>query len=72
MDISDIAGFGAAGGIGGGSMAFLKSEIRPGIQTIMEMTGFEKVCKNADLIISGEGKADHQSNQGWFFTNQFE
>lgn len=64
MDISDIAGFGAAGGIGGGSMAFLKSEIRPGIQTIMEMTGFEKVCKNADLIISGEGKADHQSKHG--------
>ncbi len=63
-DIAHIRGSGAAGGIGGGSVAFLDAKIRPGIQTVMEMTGFEDACKNADLVISGEGKADQQSRHG--------
>lgn len=63
-DISDLPGAGAAGGIGGGMVAFLGAKIRPGIETIMQLTGFEEKCQNVDLIISGEGKADHQSLQG--------
>ena len=64
IDIANIAGSGAAGGIGGGSVAFLNAKLRSGIQTIMQMTGFEEKCRNANWIISGEGKADHQSLHG--------
>lgn len=63
-DISDIAGAGAAGGLGGALCAFLNGEMKSGIQTMLDLVRFEELIKNADLIITGEGRADGQSAQG--------
>lgn len=63
-DYSQIPGAGAAGGMGAGAMAFLNAQLCPGIQTIMEMTHFEKALRQADMVITGEGKLDGQTMSG--------
>lgn len=64
IDIDPLPGAGAAGGLGGGFMAFLNATLKPGIQTILEALRFEKQIENADLIITGEGKLDAQTGMG--------
>lgn len=63
-DIADIPGAGAAGGVGGGAIAFLNAELVSGIATFLEMTELEVAVKNCDLVITGEGKLDAQTEQG--------
>lgn len=63
-DVDKIPGAGAAGGLGAGCCAFLNAEIRSGVDFFMELTKLKTAIKNADLIISGEGKIDQQSLQG--------
>ena len=63
-DIADIPGAGAAGGVGGGAIAFLNADLVSGIQTFIEMTDLEKQIKDCDLVITGEGKLDAQTQQG--------
>ena len=63
-DIAHIPGTGAAGGIGGGVMAFLNGEIISGTDFTFQISKFEDHVKNSDIIITGEGKLDHQSLQG--------
>lgn len=63
-DFSNIPGAGAAGGMGAGAMAFLNATLKPGIQTVLELTGFEKKLPDIDLILTGEGKIDHQTQHG--------
>ncbi|MCE7993858.1 MAG: glycerate kinase [Roseivirga sp.] len=60
----NIAGAGAAGGLGYGAMSFLGAELKSGIETVMEITGFDTKLGGADLIISGEGKMDLQTVEG--------
>ena len=60
----NIPGAGAAGGLGYGAMSFLGAELKPGIQSVMEMTGFEQKLEGVDLIITGEGKMDLQTVEG--------
>lgn len=60
-DVKDIPGAGAAGGLGAGLMAFLNAELRPGIDIVIEVVKLEEVIKNADLVITGEGKIDSQT-----------
>lgn len=57
-------GAGAAGGLGYGAMSFLGAELKSGIETVMEITGFDKKLVGVDLIISGEGKMDLQTVKG--------
>lgn len=64
IDLAQIAGTGAAGGMGGGMLAFLRAELKPGIELMLEQIGFDRVIEAADLIITGEGKADAQSLMG--------
>lgn len=64
LDIAQIAGAGAAGGMGGGLIAFFGAELQMGIETILNTVGFDSLAANADLIISGEGKMDTQSLRG--------
>ncbi len=64
VDLQNIPGSGAAGGMGGGALSFLNAEIKNGIDTIIEMTGFEDQAATADLIITGEGKFDDQTLSG--------
>ena len=63
-DISLIPGSGAAGGMGGGLMAFLNAELKSGADLLLDICHFEEAIKGADLIITGEGRIDHQSLMG--------
>lgn len=62
--ISHLPGSGAAGGMGGGMMAFLNSELKSGFGLIAEMLNFEEQIKDADFIFTGEGKSDRQTLMG--------
>lgn len=64
MDIASIAGSGAAGGMGGGVLPFLNAVLKPGIETILEILRFEESIRDADLILTGEGKLDVQTGMG--------
>lgn len=63
-DIKDIPGAGAAGGMGGGVIAFLNAFLKPGIEIIAETTVLHDKIRNADLIITGEGRTDFQTAFG--------
>ena len=63
-DIDAIPGAGAAGGLGGGFLAFLPATLKPGIQMVLEALDFDNRIQNADLIITGEGKLDRQTGMG--------
>lgn len=62
--ISKIKGSGAAGGIGAGILAFGNGVLHSGIKTILDLVDFDNVVKNADYVITGEGKLDEQSFSG--------
>lgn len=63
-DIAPIPGSGAAGGMGGGMMAFLDAELKSGADLLLDICRFEERIADADLIITGEGRIDHQSLMG--------
>lgn len=63
-DISNTPGAGAAGGMGGGLLAFLNAELKPGAELLLEATRFQEEISGADWIITGEGKVDRQTLQG--------
>ncbi len=63
-DVSELPGSGAAGGMGGGMAAFFDSKLQSGIETMLSCVHFDELAKDADLIISGEGKIDSQSLRG--------
>ena len=57
----DVAGSGAAGGLGYAIISFLDGEIRKGIETILDLYKFNDIIKDVDIIFTGEGKLDSQS-----------
>lgn len=61
IDVSTLAGGGAAGGVGAGAVAFLGADIRMGAASILEITGFDSLLAKADVVITGEGKLDEQT-----------
>lgn len=63
-DVSRVAGAGAAGGIGAGGIAFLNANVVSGINAILDVMNYDETVKDADLIITGEGKIDSQSVRG--------
>lgn len=63
-EIDEIPGAGAAGGLGGGCVAFLKAKLKPGIEMVLDTLHFEERIQGADLIITGEGKLDKQTCMG--------
>lgn len=63
-DIIDIPGTGAAGGLGVSLIAFCGAKLNSGIETILETLNIEQYLKDADLVITGEGKIDGQSIYG--------
>jgi len=64
IPIVDCPGAGAAGGLGGGLLAFLNAKLQPGITIVIETTELEDKLKNADLVITGEGMIDYQTQYG--------
>lgn len=63
-DFSLLQGAGAAGGLGFALVAFLGAELKPGIDCVLDVTGFRQKVKECDLVITGEGKIDSQSLMG--------
>lgn len=64
MDVTQIAGGGAAGGFGAGMVAFFGAKLQRGIDTVLDTVKFEQIASDADLIFTGEGKMDVQSIGG--------
>lgn len=64
VDVSEVPGAGAAGGLGGGLMAFFGATLRQGIDVVLDAVGFDRVIADADLVFTGEGKIDSQSLSG--------
>ena len=60
-DIGRLPGAGAGGGMGGGCIAFLQTNISSGIELIMDYLHFDEIIRGADLVITGEGKIDRQT-----------
>lgn len=63
-DIADIEGAGAAGGLGFGFLGFLNSKLESGIKIILDEIKLEEVVKDADIVITGEGRLDNQTAMG--------
>lgn len=64
VSVKDIEGAGAAGGLGTGLLAFLNANLAKGIDIVLKETQFTQRVKDADLVITGEGKMDHQTIYG--------
>lgn len=60
----NFAGSGAAGGLGAGARFFLNASLVSGVDFIMKFSGLDELVREADLIITGEGKVDQQSVSG--------
>ena len=63
-DLRETPGAGAAGGLGFGLLALLGCRVQMGIDTILEVTGFDGLLEGADLVVTGEGKLDGQTLRG--------
>lgn len=57
-------GTGAAGGLGFAFLSYLNSELKPGIDIVIEATRLEEYVKDADIVVTGEGRLDGQSYMG--------
>ena len=64
VDVQSIPGSGAAGGMGGGMVAFFNSRLQMGIETVLDTVHFEQLLDGADFVYTGEGKIDGQSLRG--------
>ena len=64
IDVRDMPGGGAAGGLGAGLVAFLGARLRPGVDVVMDAVGLAARIGRADLVITGEGRFDRQSLRG--------
>jgi len=63
-DISELPGSGAAGGMGGGMVAFFNAKLEMGIEVVLDTVGFDNLLAGTDIVFSGEGKIDVQSLRG--------
>lgn len=61
---AEFPGAGAAGGLGAACALFLGAALRPGAEAVLELTQFDKMLRDTDLAITGEGRADAQSVRG--------
>ncbi len=64
INIQSISGSGAAGGLGGAFYSFLNARLTRGIEMVLDKIKFDDLLTDADLVITGEGKIDHQTPQG--------
>lgn len=61
VDVAEVPGAGAAGGMGAALMGFMGGNLRPGNEIVAEAVGLEQVVEDADLVITGEGRIDGQT-----------
>lgn len=63
-DNSQVAGAGAAGGMGFAFLSLLGGELFPGAELAMQVTGLSECLKDADIFLTGEGRIDEQTVMG--------
>ena len=61
LDVRDLPGAGAAGGLGAGLKAFLKAELRRGVDLVLDLVGLNEQLRGADLVLTAEGQIDFQT-----------
>ena len=64
IDVLDLAGGGAAGGLGAGLKALLDAELLPGAELVLDLVGIDNALNNANLLITAEGQLDDQTAFG--------
>ena len=64
VDMDTVAGAGAAGGLGAALMVFLDGSLKSGIETVLDLVGFDERLEGVSLVVTGEGAADWQSVYG--------
>ncbi|WP_338891406.1 glycerate kinase [Rhodococcus sovatensis] len=64
IDVTEIPGAGAAGGLPACLSAFLDVRLMPGSDMVLNAVGFDRLCADAALVITGEGSFDSQSLRG--------
>lgn len=62
--VADLPGAGAAGGTTAALLGLTAAVVRPGIEVVAELVGLAQALEEADLVITGEGRADEQTLQG--------
>ncbi len=64
IEVGELPGSGAAGGMGAGIVAFLGGQLKPGFELISQIMKLDEHIVWADLVITGEGKMDAQTSFG--------
>ena len=64
LEIEALPGAGAAGGMGGGSVAFWGGRLQMGIETVLDAVRFDGLVRGARMVFTGEGRLDGQSARG--------
>jgi glycerate kinase len=64
QDIAQSPGAGAGGGIAAAMVVFLNGQLRPGIEIVTEAVGLDAAVRDADLVVTGEGRIDGQTVNG--------
>lgn len=63
-DVKDVPGAGAAGGLGAGLLTFTNARLQKGIDIVIDYTNLKAAIKKADVVFTGEGKIDSQTQYG--------
>lgn len=64
VDVRDVPGAGAAGGLGAGLIAFLDARLRSGVEIVFSAIQLDHHLKGASLVVTGEGRMDSQDVYG--------
>lgn len=64
LDVENLAGAGAAGGLGAALCGYLHAELKSGIETVLDLIDFDGLLEGTDLVVTGEGRIDWQSAFG--------
>lgn len=64
IDVMDVPGAGAAGGLGAALLAFCGAKLKPGIEMLLDAAGIDELLTDTELVITGEGRIDGQSAAG--------
>ncbi len=64
LAVAELPGAGAAGGLGAGLAAFMGAKLLPGVELVLELIKLREKLRDADLVITGEGRTDSQTASG--------
>ncbi len=64
VDVTNISGAGAAGGLGGAFSALLGARLYRGVELVLDAFHFEELLTGCDLVVTGEGRIDRQTLMG--------